>query len=93
MSVPHSATNSSAPRWSTPGIVSRMLTARANDNGLVTGAGALGEPSGSSPAAGVGGLRAYWHVFIAYAVVIVLVLGWVVSIGRRLKDIQQRLGE
>ena len=44
-------------------------------------------------AAGVGGLRAYWHVFIAYAVVILLVLGWVVSIGRRLKDIQQRLGE
>jgi CcmD family protein len=47
----------------------------------------------SGAAAGVGGLRAYWHVFIAYAVVILLVLGWVVSIGRRLKDIQQRLGE
>jgi CcmD family protein len=44
-------------------------------------------------AAGVGGLRAYWHVFIAYAIVILLVLGWVISIGRRLKDIQQRLGE
>jgi CcmD family protein len=42
---------------------------------------------------GVGGLRAYWHVFIAYAVVIVLVLAWVISIGRRLKDIEQRLGE
>jgi CcmD family protein len=41
----------------------------------------------------VGGLRAYWHVFIAYAVVIVLVLGWVISIGRRLKDVEQRLGE
>jgi CcmD family protein len=47
----------------------------------------------SGAAAGVGGLRAYWHVFIAYAIVILLVLGWVVSIGRRLKDIQQRLGE
>jgi CcmD family protein len=44
-------------------------------------------------AAGVGGMRAYWHVFIAYAIVILLVLGWVISIGRRLKDIQDRLGE
>ena len=49
------------------------------------------QTGGATP--GVGGLRAYWHVFIAYAVVILLVLGWVVSIGRRLKDIQQRLGE
>jgi CcmD family protein len=44
-------------------------------------------------AAAVGGLRAYWHVFIAYAVVLLLVLGWVISIGRRLKDVEQRLGE
>jgi CcmD family protein len=44
-------------------------------------------------AAGVGGLRAYWHVFIAYAIVILVVLAWVISIGRRLKDIQQRLGQ
>jgi CcmD family protein len=43
--------------------------------------------------ASIGGLRAYWHVFIAYAVVLVLVLGWVVSIARRLKDVEQRLGE
>ncbi len=41
----------------------------------------------------IGGLRAYWHVFIAYAVVIVLVLGWVISIARRLKDVEQRLAE
>jgi CcmD family protein len=39
----------------------------------------------------IGGMRAYWHVFIAYAIAIVLVLGWVVSIGRRLKDIEERL--
>ncbi len=44
-------------------------------------------------ASSIGGLRAYWHVFIAYAIVILLVLGWVVSIGRRLKDIQDRLGK
>lgn len=47
----------------------------------------------SAGAAGVGGLRAYWHVFIAYTVVILLVLGWVISIGRRLKDVQERLGK
>jgi CcmD family protein len=41
----------------------------------------------------IGGLRAYWHVFIAYAVVIVIVLGWVISIARRLKDVEQRLSE
>lgn len=46
-----------------------------------------------SGAAGIGGLRAYWHVFIAYAIVILLVLGWVISIGRRLKEIQDRLGK
>ena len=39
----------------------------------------------------VGGLRAYWHVFIAYTIAIVLVLGWVVSIGRRLREVEQRL--
>ena len=44
-------------------------------------------------ASSIGGLRAYWHVFIAYAIVILMVLGWVISIGRRLKDIQERLGK
>lgn len=53
----------------------------------------LAQATGAGGAAAVGGLRAYWHVFIAYAVVIVLVLGWVISIGRRLKDVEQRLGE
>ena len=38
-------------------------------------------------------LRPYWHVFIAYAIVILVVLGWVISIGRRLKDIQERIGK
>ena len=41
----------------------------------------------------IGGLRAYWHVFIAYAIAILFVLGWVISIGKRLKDIQERLGK
>jgi CcmD family protein len=38
-------------------------------------------------------LRPYWHVFIAYAIVLVLVFGWVLSIGRRLKDVENKLEE
>jgi CcmD family protein len=36
-------------------------------------------------------LRPYWHVFIAYAIVIVMVLGWVISIARRLARLESRL--
>jgi len=36
--------------------------------------------------------RAYWHVFVAYAVVWLLVLGWVISIVRRLRRVEGRLG-
>ena len=36
--------------------------------------------------------RAYWHVFAAYAVVWILVLGWVISIVRRLRRVEERLG-
>ena len=36
-------------------------------------------------------LRPYWHVFIAYALAIVLIGGWAVSIGRRLRDVEDRL--
>jgi CcmD family protein len=60
---------------------------------LLLALGAVAAYAQSGGAAGIGGLRAYWHVFIAYAVVILLVFGWVISIGRRLKDIQQRLGD
>ena len=38
-------------------------------------------------------LRQYWHVFIAYAIAIVMVLGWVVSIAGRLARIEAELGE
>jgi CcmD family protein len=56
----------------------------------VTAAGAQ-----EMPGTGLGSqsLRPYWHVFIAYAIAIVLVLGWVISIGRRLKDVEERLGQ
>jgi CcmD family protein len=36
-------------------------------------------------------LKAYWHVFIAYAIAVVLILGWVVSIARRLSALERRL--
>ena len=36
-------------------------------------------------------LRPYWHVFVAYAIAIVLVGGWAVSIARRLRDVEDRL--
>jgi CcmD family protein len=38
-------------------------------------------------------LRAYRFVFIAYALVWILVFGWVVSVGRRLARLERRLGE
>ncbi len=36
-------------------------------------------------------LRPYWHVFLAYAIAITLIGGWAVSIGRRLRAIEDRL--
>ena len=36
-------------------------------------------------------LRPYWHVFIAYTIVIVLIGGWAVSIARRLRAVEDRL--
>ena len=36
--------------------------------------------------------RGYWHVFAAYAVGWILVLGWVISIVRRLRRVEERRG-
>lgn len=36
-------------------------------------------------------LRPYWHVFVAYAIVIVLIGGWALSIARRLRSVEDRL--
>jgi CcmD family protein len=36
-------------------------------------------------------LRPYWHVFIAYSIVIALIGGWAFSIARRLRAIEDRL--
>ena len=35
--------------------------------------------------------RAYWHVFVAYAIAWLLIGGWVVSIARRLARVERRL--
>lgn len=43
---------------------------------------------------GFGGLgRPYWHVFAAYALALLLIGGWVVSIARRLGRIERRLDD
>lgn len=36
-------------------------------------------------------LRPYWHVFAAYALAIVLIGGWAISIARRLRAVEDRL--
>lgn len=60
--------------------------------GLVLSASALlaqqGLPAGTMAQQS---LRPYWHVFIAYAIAIVLVLAWVISIARRLSALEKRL--
>lgn len=35
--------------------------------------------------------RPYWHVFLAYAITLVLILGWVISIARRLGRVEEKL--
>lgn len=61
---------------------------------VATPALAAQEISGLPPSTmGAQSLRPYWHVFIAYAIAIVMVLGWVISIGRRLKNVEEKLGE
>lgn len=50
---------------------------------------------GAMPGGGLSGqsLRPYRFVFYAYAIVWALVLGWVVSVGRRMAKLNQRLGD
>ena len=40
---------------------------------------------------GAQSLRPYWHVFIAYAIAIVLVMVWAGSIARRISRLEDRL--
>jgi CcmD family protein len=41
---------------------------------------------------GAQNLRPYWHVFTAYALAWVLVVGWLVSVARRLARLERSLG-
>jgi CcmD family protein len=44
------------------------------------------------PAAANPQMRHFWHVFIAYAVAWVLIFGWIVSVARRFKRVEEKLG-
>ena len=35
--------------------------------------------------------RPYVHVFVAYAIAWILIFGWLVSVGRRLRRVEERL--
>lgn len=59
--------------------------------GLLAGVGAQEMPNLPEVAQQTGGLRAYWHVFIAYTLAIVLIGGWAISIARRLRQVEERL--
>jgi len=48
---------------------------------------------GGSPLASQTLGRGYWHVFIAYAVAWLLVLGWAISIARRLSKVEREIEE
>jgi CcmD family protein len=36
--------------------------------------------------------RAYWHVFLAYAIAWIFIFGWIISIARRLGRVEKSLG-
>jgi CcmD family protein len=68
------------PRWTTALVLGVLLLQASPvwaQAGTVLGRQTLG--------------RAYWHVFAAYAIVWLLVLGWVISIVRRLRRVEERL--
>jgi CcmD family protein len=67
---------------------------------LILAAGAVGAlgaqemanlPQGTQLAAQ--SLKPYWHVFIAYSIVILAVLGWVISMARRLARLEAQLSD
>lgn len=61
---------------------------------LGTGLPVLAQQSGALPGAGGLGaqnLRPYHFLFFAYALAWILVLGWVISIGRRISRLSERL--
>lgn len=37
--------------------------------------------------------RPYWHVFAAYAIAWALMFGWLLSMARRLRRVEERIGK
>ena len=37
--------------------------------------------------------RPYWHVFAAYAIAWALMFGWLISMARRLRRVEERIGK
>lgn len=35
----------------------------------------------------------FWHIFIAYAIAWILLFGWLISIVRRIRRVEERLGD
>jgi CcmD family protein len=56
--------------------------------GLVAGASVAAQVPG---AAGLREMRHFWHVFIAYAIAWILIFGWLFSIVKRLRIVEERL--
>lgn len=71
-----------------------VLLAAALSTGLAASVGVAAQAGTAAGALGAQHLgRPYWHVFVAYAIAWLLVVGWVVSIARRLARIEKRLEE
>ena len=80
-------------------MIMKNLTLRAlalslgrsgHDGGDGRGSGVRRDAAGK-PTGRTGTSVPYWHVFAAYALVIMLIGGWAVSIARRLRAIEERL--
>jgi CcmD family protein len=54
-------------------------------------AGSAGPLWGQAPEASPLEMRHFWHVFIAYALAWVLIGGWLFTIVRRLRKVEERL--
>ncbi len=60
---------------------------------LLPETGLLGQGMADSQAIASQNLRGYTHMFLAYAIAWLIVVGWVVSIARRLGQVEKALKE
>ena len=58
---------------------------------LILGTGTSDLWAQTAADAGAREMRHFWHVFVAYATAWVLILGWVWSIVRRLRRVEEKL--